>query len=455
MSIALQLSSLDEELSEKITEKCLVQPPKSQYVVDPQPIECFAVNEEEDSVYVPMGQWKEFLDEFPDRKFSRTKVKCKKKLLTLETDTKGYRDQDVIFKEALEKLKTEHTVFLALPTGAGKTSLGNYISCHIKLKTAVLCHVDTVNDQWVEEFQLHSTAKVQRVKGKKPIDPTADVYVIGVQKASTIPRDQLKDIGIVILDECHIATITAFSKTLLRFQPRYLIALSATPERSDGMQKLFTLNFGPKETYIHRFEVKPFVVYKVEVKYQPKIKYRRVKGRQVLDWVYAQSSMSTNEEFIDEVVGDILENVDKRSMVLGDRTGLCESLYAKIYERVTEDVELLIGKAKKDKQDHQILVAGMKKAGVGFNDPTLEALFQVSDTKNVRQFEGRIRTHNNIIYDYVFDNSTCEAHWKIRQRWYKRRGATIEIICRRDSTAAAEREIALTRRLVPGGGRKK
>jgi len=217
------------------------------------------------------------------------------------------------------------------------------------------------------------------------------------------------------------------------------------------MQKLFKINFGDPKQYIHRFEVKPFTVYKIEVKYEPEIRYRRVRGQQVLDWVYAQSSMAANEEFIDEVVSDIAENIDKRSMVLGDRTGMCESIYNKLLETVTEDAELLIGKAKKDPEDHQVLVAGMKKAGVGFNDPTLEALFMVSDTKNVKQFEGRVRTRDNIIYDYVFDNVTCEKHWKVRERWYKKRGATIVVVCRRENTRATETEIAMTTRLVPGG----
>src|SRR3569833_1362905 len=97
MSIALQLSSLDDKLADLITKKCSIQPPKTQYVVDPQPIECFAVNEEEDSVYLPMGQWREFLDEFPEREFTYTEAECTKELYTLETDPKGYRDQDVIF----------------------------------------------------------------------------------------------------------------------------------------------------------------------------------------------------------------------------------------------------------------------------------------------------------------------------------------------------------------------
>jgi hypothetical protein len=76
----------------------------------------------------------------------------------------------------------------------------------------------------------------------------------------------------------------------------------------------------------------------------------------------------------------------------------------------------------------------MKKAGVGFNDPTLTMLILATDRQDVIQFEGRIRTTNNIIYDLVDDYKTLETHWEKRAAWYERRGAVIEVISLRPHT---------------------
>ena len=71
------------------------------------------------------------------------------------------------------------------------------------------------------------------------------------------------------------------------------------------------------------------------------------------------------------------------------------------------------------------MVAGTKKGGVGLNDPTLTMLILASSTRDVRQFEGRIRTADNLIYDIVDNNQTLEKHWNERESWYEERGATI------------------------------
>ena len=38
---------------------------------------------------------------------------------------------------------------------------------------------------------------------------------------------------------------------------------------------------------------------------------------------------------------------------------------------------------------------------------------------------GRIRTSDNTIYDIVDDFVTLERHWKMREKWYDQRGATV------------------------------
>lgn len=444
MSLALSTSSITEEILDLINKKCVIKPTKTQYNDNPSLVHCFEVDEENDTVYIPFGLWKEFVykEDLTDGYKINPKLKCKKELYTLQTDPKGYRDQDAVFQEALIKLKRDRVVFLALSTGFGKTSLGNYFTCHFKLKTVILCHIDEVNKQWVIEYKEFSNAKVQRVTGNKGLDPNADVYVIGIQKAKNIPRDQLSDIGLVILDECHIATITAFSKTLLRFQPKYVIALSATPERSDGLHKLLTMYFGPKKDFIHRQEIKNFTVYKVCTSFKPKIKYTFVKGNHVPDWTTIINSIEYNEERHDIIVKTIMDHPKNNILVLSSRKKQAFSICNKLLNKKERDFKLLVGTIKDEeredieaikgyiniKEKKRITVAIAAKAGTGFNDPTLDMLIVASDCKNVKQWEGRIRTVDNIIYDFVDNYKTFESHWNLRESWYLKKGANISII---------------------------
>jgi hypothetical protein len=700
MSLVLSLSSIDSETSTLIQKTCIAKPNKSQYNDDPDPVICFAVNEEEDLVYIPLGLWNVFIDEFPNFEYPRSKMKCLKKLYTTQTDPKKYRDQDIVFEQILEKLERDHCVFISAGTGFGKcldpdtlvllfngdkkkakdikcgdwimgddsthrevvslitgeeemyevyldeenneetykvneshiltlkvipylekvdigqklwfyykdkiqstifqakmesiiseyrkrhtfiidlplkkflelenlygdivhhifyacksqveyperqinfsrkrwretpfpdkirinsvrqrinvlerivedikmgwkpieekqleilelakstgndfiydeetfpyptlyqpteepvyirkvgfgkyngfqlrgenkrfvlgnyhvthnTTLGNYSACHVGLKTAILCHLDTVNNQWVDEFSKHSTAKVQRIKGNVRLDPNADVYVMSIRKPLKRDRTELSNIGLVIYDEAHIATITTCSKTLLRFQPKYIIGLSATPKRADGMQKLLAMYFGPVKEFIVRREVKNFTVYKVETPYKPVVKYTMVKGVFVPNWTEIVNSIAYCDKRQNDIVNIILQNPTHRILVLSDRQEQCKSIFNKL-QRIKEfngGCKLIIGTGKPSQEKARVLIAGAKKIGAGFDDPSLTLLIIASDCKNVEQWEGRIRTDNNIIYDFVDYYKTFENHWKIREKWYLQKGAVVEVISMRN-----------------------
>lgn len=434
MSFSIPFSQFTEEIKEHISNQCIMKPASSLYVTEPEPVYCFEVDTAREKIHIPMGVWPTLYDRFPTTKqlasliSNKKEYIMKKKPFTIETDPKHYRDQDVVFAESIEILKRNGALFLGLPTGFGKTTMGILLACYFGLKTVVTCHLDLVNSRWLEDFSKETNCKVQHVKGKT-LDPDADVYIIGVKKLSMMDRDLFNDIGTVIFDEAHIATITAFTSSLLKFNPRYLIGLSATPKRADGMHKLFEIYFGGKENFILRKETKNFTVYKVETSFVPQISYTLVRGQSTIDWNCIVNSLAFNEERQDLAVEIATsdENKDKYIMILSDRKEQSEAVYKKLIGK-GEHVALLIGTTKKWDKTCRILVAGTKKAGVGFDDPRLNMLILLSDTKQVAQFEGRLRTIDSVIYDFVDYYKTLETHWRIREKWFLERGATIEVI---------------------------
>ena len=56
-----------------------------------------------------------------------------------------------------------------------------------------------------------------------------------------------KDIGVCIIDEIHCIMAEGLSKCTQKILPRYLIGLSATPYREDGLNILLDLYFGEEK----------------------------------------------------------------------------------------------------------------------------------------------------------------------------------------------------------------
>lgn len=301
-----------------------------------------------------------------------------------------------------------------------------YLSLTLGLKTMVICHFDVVRRQWPGEYAAFSgdSVKVQLLSGKTKLDPDADVYIAGVQKAGNMSAEDFAEIGTVIIDEAHIATATAFTKTLLKFTPRYLIGLSATPDRPDGLHNLLTCYFGSRKDFIVRKEVKNFTVIKYTTDYEPEISYRVVRGNVSMDWTKVTSSLALNKNRQEEIARIAISHPEQKIIILSDRVEQSEGIY-EILKGMGESVELLVGTRKTWDKTKRILVAGTKKGGVGLNDPELTMLILASDAKDVRQFEGRIRTTDNLVYDVVDKFSTLENHWKLRKKWYEGRGATV------------------------------
>ncbi len=327
-------------------------------------------------------------------------------------------EQEEIAQEALARLSTHPTCFLELPTNTGKTCLAVWLSCRLGLKTLFLCHLDLVNRQTVNEFHKFSTQTPHLVT---TISPRADVFIVGLRKAHNLIKQNpniFQDVGTVFLDEAHLCPQFTYTKLLFGLCPKYLIGLSATPLWSNLTRPYFT-------NPITRFKTKKFVVVKCKTNFVPDTdKKVYFDGRWRVDWTTAMSSLADNQERNDFILGLIREHLEHKLLVLCDRVAQCEYIHSCLSSQgVTTDI--LVGRKKQHDDSVNVLVAGAKKAGIGFNDPTRTALILCFDRMDIRQNEGRIRTDDNLILDIVDDNPTLEKHWLERRKWYESRGATI------------------------------
>lgn len=425
MSVSIPFESLSDEIKQYLKSTCQLKEKASGYKRDRALHKAYKIDRENKVVNAPFYLWKEIFDEFPNDITPDINVMYKTKLLTKETDPMGRnRDQDVVAAEGLKKLKKDRCVFFALHTGFGKTRTAIYCFTKLKKKALILCHLSDLHEQWKKEIENNTDAKVQIITGDKPIDPDADVYIMGIIKGK---KYTMKDFpippGLVVIDEAHLVTISAFTDTLLNFQPEFLIGLSATPDRTDGMHDIFQLYFGPSKTFIFRKETKSFTVIKYNTPFVPFLDYTRVNGRIVTDWGKILASIEGSEERQQYIVDRIKKYPNECILVLCNR--LCNTLG--IYEKIKEfepKTDYYCSKHQKWDKSSRILVAGIKKGGTGMDHP-FTMLVMASDVKDVRQYEGRIRKTDNVILDFVDDNPSCEKHWKLREDWYINKGGTI------------------------------
>jgi len=440
MSFELELSSLSKEERTDVLKTFTIKGSKTQYEPNPPRYDCFLADSEENKLYLPLGMRKKYIEKLKINNFTEKKypkmnegAKFVKELFTIDTDPKKRkRDQDVVAKLALERLKINNTVFIACFTGYGKMGMGIYFSLVLGLKTLIMSHLKIVREQWGEEYIsfTDNTVKIQYLKGKNAkLNPTADVYIVGINKASKMDKEDFENIGTVIIDEAHIATITAFTKSLFKFQPKYLIGLSATPDRSDGLHSIFKLYFGSPSDFIIRKEIKNFTVYKYQTKFKPDIEYTTVRGRVTVNWNSVIKSIEENAERWELIANIVAKHPNEKIIILCNRNCLSIGIYNLLIERGEKAALLIQNKTKpKEEENIRVIVAGFKKGGAGLNDPNLTMAIIASDTQDVRQYEGRIRTTDNIIYHLVDNYKTFENHYIECEKWYLDKGATIEIL---------------------------
>jgi superfamily II DNA or RNA helicase len=433
MSIAIPFSDFSEEIKSYISSTYLVQPPPSRFETTPAKVKCYRVDAQNKRVLVPFSAYEElyedsndvFSDVSPSQKFSQPATTCIVPY-TLETDPKHTRDQNIVLVDAIERLEKRRSVLLGLFTGFGKTTVAIYLAAKLGLKTLVLCHLDIVNRRWASDFSEKTNLKVKLISSATSLPPGYDVYIVGVQKGSNIdPAEYVNaGIGTVVVDEVHICTLTCFTDTLLRIQPQYLIGLSATPGRKDGMHMLFDLFFG-KDNIIVRSEIKNFVVVKCKTSFEPLIETTWIKGKETMKWATAKKSIEENEERW-RVIADIAQSHPERCiLILSDLRVQSNGIFNELKSR-GESVDIFTDTKKSYDTSARILVGGTKKCGTGFDDPRFTMLILASDMTSVEQAEGRLRCADALLYDIVDNHFLFENHFKKRLGWYTQRGATMQ-----------------------------
>lgn len=337
--------------------------------------------------------------------------------------------QVVVFEEAMEQLKAYGTTTLGLYPGFGKTIEGARIASELGLITLVYCHRETLAHQWKITFESFTNAEVWVVGQQAP--NTCNVVICMDTRFSTIPKEMMKDVGLLIVDEAHTFCTASRMACLLAVQPKYIIIETATLIRDDGMHEIMYAMVG--EHGIHRTDNKAFKVHKINTGITPERKTNRMG---TLDWSHLQKTSLMIPQRVNKIIDIVKENIEEKTLIL---TAVVDHAKLIEVELIKEKIEFdVLYRNKKNYIDGKVLIGTISKIGTGFDQATFcekydgirfKNLILASSIKKVSLLEqsvGRVfRADFPVVYHLVDNDDIFRNHWRIAKKWYISRGGEI------------------------------
>ena len=419
MSRKIHIESIELEVREQIMKELQIKIDGSTYVKNSNPKYIYPIEVGEDYAYIPFAYGRECMGgpyECPSRD-SYPKLKCKF-VGSLRPHQKEVKT------EAISHLNKYGSILISCFCGFGKTCIAIYIAIKIKLRVLIVTHRIVLIKQWTQaiaRFCPTATVQVLTANTKKK---DCDFYIMN---ASNVPKhdvDYYKDIGVIIVDECHLIMAEGLSKCMQRIVPRYVLGLSATPYREDGLNILLDLYFGKRKIYRKLF--RKHTAYMIKTNFVPTVELAS-NGR--VNWGVILDTQARDTQR-NEMIVRLVKFFDTRVfLILCKRVDQGRYLVKRLIEE-GEDVTSLIGNQQEYEQKSRILVGTSSKAGTGFDHPRLDAMILASDIQAYFiQYLGRVlRTEEVVplIFDIVDKNPILDRHYKVRRATYLEHGGSIQ-----------------------------
>jgi superfamily II DNA or RNA helicase len=291
---------------------------------------------------------------------------------------------------------------ISLKCGGGKTVLALYIISLLKKKAIVVVHKDFLMTQWRDRIgQFLPSAKIGKIQQNTIDIEGKDIVLAMVQSLSQKEYDKevFSSFGLAIFDECHHLGAEVFSKSMAKVSSKYMLGLSATPDRKDGLRKVFEWYIGPMvysskddkhedyiETRIYEYYDDDPVYSKMELLYNQKPCMPRM--------INNISYHVPRNLFINAIIKTEYEK-GRKLLVLGDRREYLNATEKWINENIGEGiVGQYVGGLKpselRDSQEKDIILGTFSMASEGMDIPKLNTIILASPKSDVVQSVGRI-----------------------------------------------------------------
>tara|TARA_Y100000034_G_C6904427_1_gene419254 strand:- start:2380 stop:3747 length:1368 start_codon:yes stop_codon:yes gene_type:complete len=308
-------------------------------------------------------------------------------------------------EKACEKILKRRFGVLQAPTGSGKTVMAIKIIEERKQATLIIVHTKELMYQWRDRLQEFTDVKEIGLQG----DGHKEIKRVTVGIINTLQKSAVRYDGFfgqVIVDECHRCPSTIFSKFIKKLNTKYMLGLSATPYRRDGLSQV--INFFMGDT-VHKIETKKLQ----EEGHILKAKVKIVKTKfnthveSVYDYQRVIKEMVNNNSRNSLIVNKVIKQAGKKDgivLVISDRKNHCHELWGRILEKGTGHTVLQVtgstpprvrkeAVTKLNAGKIDIVIATGQLIGEGFDLKSLSSIFLTTPIKyqgRLIQYIGRI-----------------------------------------------------------------
>ena len=323
---------------------------------------------------------------------------------------------------------------LSLPCGQGKTACACYLIAKMKVKAFVMVHKEFLLNQWIERIEFFLPgARIGRIQGSK-IDIEDKDIVIGMIQSISMKNYEMNtfdSFGMTILDEAHRVPSREFSKALAKINSRYMLGLSATPDRKDGLTKVLKwfigdVVFSRKGKSVMNSQVERYILEVKDKKYNEE----EVLFNGKINSAKMINKIATYQPRINFIVSQIHKKAEenRQILLLSDR----KELLSQIEEKVSVTVGYYIGGMKPDdlklSEEKQLILATFQMAAEGLDIKTIDTIILATPKTDIEQAVGRIRPRvgedfdrHPLVIDMVDSFSIFKRQGDKRMEFYKKK----------------------------------
>jgi superfamily II DNA or RNA helicase len=271
----------------------------------------------------------------------------------------------------------------------------------------VVVHNSFLRDQWVERVKAFlPNARIGRVQAEVCDVENKDVVIVMLQTLSMkeLNVDVFRAIGLVIVDECHHIASEVFVQALPKVTSRYMLGLSATPDRKDRLMYAIHWFLGPLlyksdtgDSVDTAVSVEVYEYQNDDPEFNEIVTCKSGPSEGMVSVPIMVNKLTACEDRTKWLCG-ILEDVSeggRQILVLSDRVQHCQDILAGLSPEMRETA-CILGTAVKPEvraeycRSKAILIATYVMCREGFDVPTLNTLVMATPRPDIDQIVGRI-----------------------------------------------------------------